>query len=295
MKGLSFEGHTRFVQVNNKRLNVAVFGDARDSAPKLVFLSGAGTASPLYDFKALIEELGDRFCSIVLEKSGYGFSDGSRDSRDIDTMLGETRAALAAAGVDGPYVLLPHSMSGLEALYWAKRYPSEVEAIIGLDMAMPEAYETRNLVPPAAATALLGALCRLGLPRLLPALTADQSPAIKAGHLTNAEKKTYRALFYKNFMGSDIRCEINTVTANAKTVAAAGLPNVKMLQLVSNGHGTGFSKQEWHHLQESFQHQQGNSQIQYFEAPHYLHDYVPKAISTAIISFLSQLEREQLR
>ena len=56
-------------------------------------------------------------------------------------MLEETRRALILAGERGPYVLLPHSMSGLEAIYWAQKYPQEIKAIIGLDMAFPEAYE----------------------------------------------------------------------------------------------------------------------------------------------------------
>lgn len=278
--------YRQLVRVGHKRLNVAVFGNTHGSVPKLVLLSGCGTPSPLYDFKALIAELQDSYCLIVVEKSGYGFSDWSRDPRDIDTMLGETRAALQGAGVTGPYVLLPHSMSGLEALYWAQKYPDEVDAIIGLDMAMPQAYETRNLVPPAAATALLGALCRTGLPRLLPRLTADQSPAIKAGGLSAEDKAVYRTLFFKNFMDPDIQREINTVNANARKVAEVGLPQVRMLQLVSNGKGTGFHKDEWRSMQESFKAQQGNSQIRYFDAPHYLHDYVPEQLSGAIRDFI---------
>ena len=47
------------------------------------------------------------------------------EQRDIDTMLSETRMALEKAGIEGPYVLCPHSMSGLEALYWAQKYPEE--------------------------------------------------------------------------------------------------------------------------------------------------------------------------
>lgn len=45
--------------------------------------------------------------------------------------------ALDKAGIQDPYVLCPHSLSGLEALYWAQKYPDEVEAIVGLDMAVP--------------------------------------------------------------------------------------------------------------------------------------------------------------
>ena len=36
-------------------------------------------------------------------------------------------------------------MSGLEALYWAQKYPDEVSAIIGLDMAVPEYYDSMNI------------------------------------------------------------------------------------------------------------------------------------------------------
>ncbi|BDR52906.1 hypothetical protein KIM372_08130 [Bombiscardovia nodaiensis] len=225
---------------------------------------------------------------MVVEKSGYGLSDWSRDSRDVDTMLTESRAALKAAGLSGPYVLLPHSMSGLEALRWAQKYPDEVAGIVGLDMATPLAYKTRNLVPPAFVTALLGRLCRLGLPRLVPALTADQSPAIKIGQLRGKDKQIYREFFYRNYMDPDIQREINTVMSNAAKVASCAIPTVKMLLLVSNGKGTGYKRDEWRDLQRSFQAQQGNAQIRYFEAPHYLHDYLPEQIAQEIMSFLCE-------
>lgn len=54
---------------------------------------------------------------MVVEKFGYGFSDIVDKSRDIDSILEDTRAALAGVGLTAPYVLCPHSMSGLEALY----------------------------------------------------------------------------------------------------------------------------------------------------------------------------------
>ena len=47
-------------------------------------------------------------------------------------MLNEVRQGLSLAGESGPYILFPHSMSGLEAVYWAQQYPDEVTAIIGL-------------------------------------------------------------------------------------------------------------------------------------------------------------------
>lgn len=88
----------------------------------LVFMSGRGTCSPILDFKPLYSLLSDEYKIVVVEKFGYGFSDVVDEPRDIDTMLSQTRVALQEAGHDGPYVLCPHSMSGIEALYWAQQY-----------------------------------------------------------------------------------------------------------------------------------------------------------------------------
>ena len=112
------------VKGNNMSINV------EGNGPKtLVFLSGGGTCSPILDFKSLYSLLSDEYQIVVVEKFGYGFSDVVKEDRDIKTILSETRMALTKAGIEGPYVLCPHSMSGIEALYWAQTYPDEVEAI----------------------------------------------------------------------------------------------------------------------------------------------------------------------
>lgn len=65
-------------------------------------------------------------------------------------------------------MLCPHSMSGLEALYWAQKYPEEVEAIVGLDMAVPDYYDEMNINIPIMR---LGQYCAgLGITRCLPSL-----------------------------------------------------------------------------------------------------------------------------
>ena len=45
-----------------------------------------------------------------------------------------------AAGEQGPFILLPHPMAGLEAIRWKQKYPDEIKAVIGLDMAFPGLY-----------------------------------------------------------------------------------------------------------------------------------------------------------
>lgn len=78
--------------------------------------SGAG-------FKSLYSLLCSNYTIAVVEKVGYGFSKDAEIGRDIDTVLFEIRQALSLEGLSAPYVLCPHSMSGIEVLYWAQRYP----------------------------------------------------------------------------------------------------------------------------------------------------------------------------
>ena len=127
---------------------------------------------------------------VVVEKFGYGFSDVVDENRNIDTMLSETRMALDKAGIKGPYVLCPHSMSGLEALYWAQKYPEEVVAIVGLDMAVPDYYDEMNINIPIMKLGQYGAA--LGITRWIPSLA--ESDAIKSGTLS--QKKN---IFYNRF------------------------------------------------------------------------------------------------
>ena len=172
----------QLVNINGNNMSIYVEGSGEKT---LVFLSGGGTCSPILDFKSLYSLLSDEYRIVVVEKFGYGYSDVVDEDRSIQTILSETRAALDKAGVEGPYVLCPHSMSGIEALYWAQEYPDEVEAIIGLDMAVPEYYENMKINLPLMKLGQYAAA--LGVTRLIPALA--ESDAIKYGTLTDDEKK----------------------------------------------------------------------------------------------------------
>jgi pimeloyl-ACP methyl ester carboxylesterase len=126
----------QMVMINGRSMHVYVEGENK-TVPLLVFLSGGGTAAPVYDFKPLYALLSNDFRIAVVERIGYGYSEIADVPRDINTILSETRAALSLVNEQGPYILIPHSMSGLEALQWARLYPNEVRGIVGIDMAIP--------------------------------------------------------------------------------------------------------------------------------------------------------------
>ena len=273
----------KLVEVNGHNMSVYTEGEGDKT---LVFLSGGGTCSPILDFKSLYSLLSNEYKIAVVEKFGYGFSDVVDEQRDIDTMLSETRMALEKAGIEGPYVLCPHSMSGLEALYWAQKYPEEVEAIIGLDMAVPAYYDEMHISIPITKLGQYGAA--LGITRWIPGLA--ESDAIKAGTLSEEEKEIYRAVFYQRTATVTMIDEVKAVKDNAKTVKGNGVPQVPMLLFISNGSGgTGFTEETWRRIPKEYIAGCDNASYIELDCPHYVHDYEYEKISEEIRNLLKKM------
>ena len=271
----------QLIDINENNISIYVEGSGSKT---LVFLSGGGTCSPILDFKSLYSMLSDEYKIVVVEKFGYGYSDVVDEERNIQTVLSETRLALNKAGIDGPYVLCPHSMSGIEALYWAQEYMDEIEAIIGLDMAVPEYYENMKINLPLMKLGQYAA--DLGITRLIPTLA--ESDAIKHGTLTNDEKNRYRAIFYNRTATVTMINEAKSVKDNARIVARNGVPQVPMLLFISDGTGgTGFDKETWRRIQEKYISEVESGKYIELDCPHYVHDYEYGRISEEIKSFLS--------
>lgn len=123
------------VEVNGKTMKAHVKGSGEKT---IVMLSDWGTDSPIDDFFPLYEELSKDYKVVVLEYFGYFGSDVTNDERTNAAMVQEVRTALNKLNINPPYILMPHSMSGLYSLYYANNYPSEVSGIIGIDMSLPQ-------------------------------------------------------------------------------------------------------------------------------------------------------------
>lgn len=269
------------VEVNGNNMSVYTEGNGDKT---LVFMSGGGTCSPILDFKSLYSLLSNEYKIAVVEKFGYGFSDVVDEARDIDTMLSETRMALKKADVKGPYVLCPHSMSGLEALYWAQKYPEEVEAIVGVDMAVPGYYDEMNISIPILKLGQYSAA--LGITRWIPGLA--ESDAIKYGTLSDKEKEITRALFYQRTATVTMINEAKVVKDNANVVKKNGIPQVPMLLFISDGSGgTGFTKEKWRSIPEEYISGSDNASYIELDCPHYVHDYEFEEISKEIRNFIN--------
>lgn len=264
------------VTVNGHQMNVYIKGEGSET---IVFLSGAGIASPILDFKNLSDSLSKKYKVVVVERAGYGFSEDSDQSRDVMTVLSETRQALSQAEVSGPYVIVSHSMASLESLAWQEKYPNEVKALVGLDWALPASYE--DLKDNQALLTVAYWSSKIGLLRYFP-----ESFYIKNPTLTETERQQYKLLAYKQLMSQAMLHESRLAKENAKKVPSSINPKIPALLLVSNGEGTTFSQSEWQRYAERFASDQSNVQVVYMDAPHDLYHYQSDAIVSRIKEFL---------
>lgn len=236
----------KIVEVNGHNMSVYTEGEGDKT---LVFLSGGGTCSPILDFKSLYSLLSNEYKIAVVEKFGYGFSDVVDEQRDIDTMLSETRMALEKAGIEGPYVLCPHSMSGLEALYWAQKYPEEVEA--------PSLAESDAIKVGTLSEEEKEIYRAVFYQRTATVTMIDEVKAVKDNAKTvkeNGVPQVPMLLFISNGSG-----------------------------------GTGFTKETWRRIPKEYIAGCDNASYIELDCPHYVHDYEYEKISEEIRILLKKM------
>lgn len=132
--GLNIKG-IKWVKIGERTMRAYIKGSGDKT---IVMLSGWSTDSPLDDFMPLADKLSQDYRVVVLEYFGYGLSDITTDERSNKIMVQEIRTTLSELKVRPPYILMPHSMSGLYSLHYAENYPDEVSGIVGIDMSLPQ-------------------------------------------------------------------------------------------------------------------------------------------------------------
>ncbi len=265
------------VTVNRHNIHVYVQGDK--NASPIVFMAGHCTIAPVYDFKVLYEKLLNDLRVIVIEKFGYGYSDIWDSPGDIDALVSVQRQALAALGEKGPYILAPHSMSGLEAIRWKQKYPDEVSAVDGMYMATPLSFSVWTENDIKKTLRLMKIVRTLKLANVLASLN-DRS-------LSEDEIRQHKLLKKRNAFNICCINEAAEVLKNARIVGEAGNISCPALLFSSNGKD---QERDWVENQQKFAATMGARLISY-DCGHYIHHFKSDEMSKEIVEFANTLVR----
>lgn len=265
------------VEINEHKIHV--YRDGNADAPAIVFMSGHCTVSPVYDFKVLYEKLLQHFRVIVIEKYGYGYSDIYESSCDIDALVFVQRQALATLGEAGPYILAPHSMSGLEAIRWKQKFPDDVSAIVGIDMATPLSFSVWTEEDIKKTVRLMQVLRRLKLASILSSVSNLS--------LTEDEFKQHKLLKKRNTFNICCINEAREVLNNARVVGRDGNIQCPTLLFSSNGKD---QERDWVENQQKFASSIGAKLISY-DCGHYIHHFKSDEMCKEIVEFVNSFKR----
>lgn len=117
---------------DGRKINLFCMGSG---APTVVLDAGWGSGMSAWSKVQPTVAETTRVCAF--DRPGMGFSDEGPLPRDARATVADERAALKAAGINGPYILVGHSMAGLHVRLYASLYPKEVAGAVLVDPSNP--------------------------------------------------------------------------------------------------------------------------------------------------------------
>ena len=212
---LEQDGYVNLVSAGDYLMNINIYGEGKH---KIIAMPGSGDAGFSVDMKKFAEYLGDDVTVVTVSRPGYGLTENTKSDITTEYIVDSTRTALKNAGIEAPYILMPHSMSGIYGTYWENTYPDEIEGVVFLDSInesedeIPETFFNRLLLP--AMLAANDFAVQSGISRSF----GDLMSAIHQ-EKPDADEKDYAALAGVSTVGWS--SEIKNFNANMRTAWAS--------------------------------------------------------------------------
>jgi pimeloyl-ACP methyl ester carboxylesterase len=167
------------VNVGGYSLHINCVGQG---SPTVVLDAGLGEFST--QWVRVQREVSDTTRVCAYDRAGMGWSAMGPEPRDARQISSELHTLLDKAGIEGPYVLVGHSLGGLSMQTYAARYPEEVAGVTLVDSSTEldqfshrpkarDSYEPQKqslAVVPQLVQLGVSLLARLGIVRLLSKL-----------------------------------------------------------------------------------------------------------------------------
>jgi pimeloyl-ACP methyl ester carboxylesterase len=227
------------IDVGGRRVHLNCTGQG---SPTVILDAGLGGSS--LDWALVQPELSRTTRTCAYDRAGMGWSDPASGRRTADQIAAELAMLLSEARIEGPYVLVAHSLAGKHARLFALRHREEVVGMVLLDArheyvdAHTTAEEQRSFNENVAGQAMQYSVARrLGIVRVMGSHLAGVPAIPEAARREMALLATSSAA-------------INATSAEADERAASddGLraaPSLGQIPLVALAAGQSMSDPRW--------------------------------------------------
>ena len=116
----------KMVDIGGRRLHLQCRG--ADTKPVVVFENGAFATTVWY--RAALDEVAKIARVCMYDRAGLGWSDPVPAPRSLGARVDDLHALLEKAHESPPYILVGHSMGGLLARIYTKKFPNDVAGLV---------------------------------------------------------------------------------------------------------------------------------------------------------------------
>ncbi|MED1785774.1 alpha/beta hydrolase [Brevibacillus fortis] len=104
--------------------------------PNIVLINGG--SGPIEGWLKILPDISESSSVFSYNRLGVSGSDKPQDPQDGLTIVETLREALKTVGFEPPFLLVGHSLGGLYANLYARRYPNEVAGVVFLESSHPK-------------------------------------------------------------------------------------------------------------------------------------------------------------
>jgi pimeloyl-ACP methyl ester carboxylesterase len=118
----------QLVDIGGRRINLLCMGAG---GPTVVLMAGSASWSPVWYKVQPVMAQTTRVCAF--DRAGFGFSDPAPRFQILSDVVDDLHVALKSGAIPGPYVLVGHSLGGIEVRVYTQRWPKEVVGMVLVD------------------------------------------------------------------------------------------------------------------------------------------------------------------
>lgn len=122
----------KLIDVNGYKLHLIIEGQGKTP---VVMFHGAGDIGLIWNL--VLPEVAKFSTAVAVDQTGEGWSDHG-PAIHMWQQAYDTREALHSAGIEGPYILVGHSLGGQLVRIFAQMYPDEVAGVVLVDTTHPD-------------------------------------------------------------------------------------------------------------------------------------------------------------
>lgn len=283
----------KMIEIGDYRLHLNCTGEG---SPTVILDAGLGGG--VLDWALVQPEVAKltRVCSF--DHAGAGWSDSGIQPRTSQQIVQELHTLLGNAGISSPYVLVGHSLGGINVQLYASQYPQEVTGMVLVDATHESQFLRKEISAPSPLYPLLiKTFAPVGLPRLLLEQPSQNIPPDLAAE---------RAALYSHTRHMySVADEVSNILTSLEQLRAAPmqLGNKPLIVLTKgNKQSTSSSSTEeadkseevWQELQADLaRHSSNGKQVIAENSGHYIQFDQPELVVDAISQVMNETLREK--